>query len=219
LQHTLNQLNLLQLQSLLDKTYDSNMSILKNHVRTILTARLLLECDKKILFLEQTPLNGGGLTLPGGKIEAEEFAKEALVREVSEEIGVQIAKKTLKLVHVTHRITESASEIILFFYTASEGAIEAAMKEPQKFHKAVLLSTDTVPKELTGVLKHAFESMNKGKFFSQFPKIKKKNNEPLVKSTVVDFSMLQLEHNKIKEGMDKLQKKTREKMTTISDVF
>jgi 8-oxo-dGTP diphosphatase len=195
------------------------MPILKNHVRTIITARLLLECDKQFLFLEQTPLNGGGLTLPGGKIESEEFAKEALIREVSEEIGVQIAKKALKLVHVTHRKTESASEIILFFYTASEGAVEAAMKEPQKFQKAVLLPTDKVPKELTSVLKHALESMNKGKFFSQFPKLKKKKNEPLVKSAVVDFSTLQLQHNKIKEGVDKLQKKTREKMMIISDVF
>jgi 8-oxo-dGTP diphosphatase len=195
------------------------MSILKNHVRTVITARLLLECDKQFLFLEQTPLNGGGLTLPGGKIEKEEFAKEALIREVLEEIGVPIVKKTLKLVHVTHRKTESASEIILFFYTVSDGLIETAMKEPQKFQKAVLLPTDKVPKELTSVLKHALQSMNKGKFFSQFPKIKKKNNEPLVKSTVVDFSILQLQHNKMKEGVDKLQKKTRDKMMTMSDVF
>jgi 8-oxo-dGTP diphosphatase len=195
------------------------MSIFKNQIRTVLTARLLLECDKQFLFLEQTPLNGGGLTLPGGKIEAEEFAKEALVREVSEEIGVQIAKKSLKLVHVTHRKTESASEIILFFYTTSESTIEAAMKEPQKFQKAVLLPIDEVPKELTSVLKHALQSMNKGKFFSQFPKIKKKSSESLVKSAVVDFSTLQLQHNKIKEGVDKLQKKTREKMMTINEVF
>jgi 8-oxo-dGTP diphosphatase len=191
------------------------MSIFKNQIRTVLTARLLLECDKQFLFLEQTPLNGGGLTLPGGKIEKEEFAKEALVREVLEEIGVQIAKKSLKLVHVTHRITDNASEIILFFYSASECFVEAEMKEPQKFQKTVLVPTDKVPKELTSVLKHALASMNKGKFFSQFPKVKKKKEETFVKSTVVDFSSLQLEHNKIKEGIGKLQKKTRERMILI----
>lgn len=190
------------------------MTIIKNNVRTVLTTRLLLECDKQFLFLEQTPLNGGGLTLPGGKIEKEEFAKEALIREVSEEIGVLIAKKTLKLIHVTHRRTEATSEIILFFHCVCESLIEPNMKEPQKFQKAVLLPTDDVPKELTNVLKHALVSINKGKFFSQFPKAKKKADN-VVLSPIVDFSSLQLQHNKIKEGMDKLQRKTREKMIFI----
>ncbi|MDZ7880568.1 MAG: NUDIX domain-containing protein [Saprospiraceae bacterium] len=191
------------------------MSIFKSQNRIALTARLLLECDKQFLFLAQTPLNGGGLTLPGGKIEHEEFAKEALVREVWEETGVQIAKKSLKLVHITHRVTDNASEIILFFYTASDCQVETEMKEPQKFEKAVLVPSDEVPKELPNVLKHALESINKGRFFSQFPKKKKEKNDPLVKSKVVDLSALQLEHNKIKSGLGKLQKKTREKMMII----
>ena len=152
------------------------MSIEKDQFRTILTTRLLLECNGQLLFLEQTPLNGGGFTLPGGKIENEEFAKKALIREALEEIGIPLLKKDLQLVHVTHRKSEDTSEIILFFRCIEEIPIELTILETEKFQNAVWLPTDEIPDKLTNVLKKALESINKGKMFSQFPKIKKKED-------------------------------------------
>lgn len=80
------------------------MSIEKDQFKTFLTTRLLLECNGQLLFLEQTPLNGGGYTLPGGKIENEEFAKKALIREALEEIGIPLLKKEDPLAFIAHSI-------------------------------------------------------------------------------------------------------------------
>jgi 8-oxo-dGTP diphosphatase len=148
------------------------MSIVKNHFRTILTTRLLLECNDNILFLKQTPLNGGGFTLPGGKIEHSEFAKEALIREVFEEIDIVLTKKALQLVHVTHRKRKNMSEIILFFHCVAKPTIEPIAKEVQKFENAVWLSANDIPDELTGVLKRGIAAIKKGKVFTEFPKPK-----------------------------------------------
>jgi 8-oxo-dGTP diphosphatase len=140
--------------------------------RTILTARLLLNYREHYLFLAQTPSNGGGYTFPGGKIEGEEFAREALAREVFEEVGLEITPKSLKLVHITHRKQNSIVEII-FFFTTDTYTGELVVKEPLKFRAAEWLPMDEPPKKLTAVLEHALTRIQEGKFYSEFPKKKK----------------------------------------------
>jgi 8-oxo-dGTP diphosphatase len=154
--------------------YYSILPMLKRRFRTILTARLLLEYREHLLFLQQTPRNGGGFTLPGGKIEGEEFAKEALVREAFEEVGVVIPIKNLKLVHITHRKIDSVVEIIFFFHCGKDWLGEPRVKEPEKFQSVVWLPIDEPPAKLTSVLTHSLEALKGGKLFSQFPKPKKK---------------------------------------------
>jgi 8-oxo-dGTP diphosphatase len=148
--------------------------MLKRRFRTILTARLLLEYREHLLFLQQTPRNGGGFTLPGGKIEGEEFAKEALIREAFEEVGIIVAHKNLKLVHITHRKIDSVVEVIFFFHCRHVWTGEPTVKEPEKFQNVVWLPMDEPPAKLTSVLTHALDAWKNGKIFSQHPKSKKK---------------------------------------------
>lgn len=204
----MHQLITFQVLSILQK-----MSISKNNSRVILTARLLLECDEQLLFLEQTPLNGGGFTLPGGKIESEEFAKEALIRETFEEIGIRITKKDLKFAHVTHRKTENVSEIILFFHSVADASQRACVKEFHKFQSTVWLPISEAPNGLTSVLKYALKLIKEGKFFSQFSKIKQQTPSEIVQ--IVEFSALTMERDNIKKGLEKLKKKTRDRMIRI----
>lgn len=172
--------------------------MVKRRFSTILTARLLLEYREHLLFLQQTPRNGGGFTLPGGKIEGEEFAKEALIREAFEEVGVVISSKTLRLVHVTHRKIEGVVEIIFFFHCCQEWSGEPMVKELDKFQNAVWLPMDESPAKLTSVLTHALESWKEGKLFSQFPKVKKK-----IESVVLTPFVELLDVKKEKKGEKK----------------
>jgi 8-oxo-dGTP diphosphatase len=146
---------------------------IQQRFRIILTARLLLEYRDHLLFLAQTEENGGGYTLPGGKIEGLEFAKDALVREAFEEVGVILQRNELSLVHVTHRKLKSVIEVI-FLFRASDWSGEMAVKEPEKFREATWLPADEPPERLTSVLKHTLERLAKGKFYSEFPKLRKK---------------------------------------------
>jgi 8-oxo-dGTP diphosphatase len=179
--------------------------MLKRRFRTILTARLLLEYREHFLFLQQTPRNGGGFTLPGGKIEGEEFAKEALVRETFEEVGVIVSSKNLKLIHVTHRKIDSVVEIIFFFHCRQEWSGEPTVKEPEKFQNAIWLPMDEPPAKLTSVLTHALEAWKSGKFFSQFPKQKKKNES--IVAQVSEIEALKPVKKAEKKAIKKIEKK------------
>ena len=169
------------------------MSIVKINFRTILTTRLLLECKEKLLFLEQTPCNGGGLTLPGGRVENEEFAKEALIREAFEEVGISLVKKSLQLVHVAHRRAENLSEIILFFHCTADDSHEPIVKEPHKFQNAVWLPTHELPEELAGVIKKSLRFIKKGKFFSEFPKVRTLDIEPIIEASELEIEQENME--------------------------
>ena len=47
---------------------------------TVIKARVILYDQGRILLLKQTTPNGGNYTLVGGTVEAEEYAREALIR-------------------------------------------------------------------------------------------------------------------------------------------
>jgi 8-oxo-dGTP diphosphatase len=149
--------------------------------RILLTARLLLHYREHTLYLTQTKGNGGGFTLPGGRIEGEEFAKEGLIREAFEETGIVLTKKSLKLVHVMHKRLSSTTEII-FFFKASKWQNEPVAKELEKFSACVWLPDDEPPKRLPAVIKTAMAAITVNKFFSQYPNkdSKKKKVEPIV---------------------------------------
>ena len=143
--------------------------------RIVLTARLLLvQPDTgKILFLQQTAKNGGGFTLPGGKVEQAEFAREALVRETYEETGLKVLKKDVEMVHLVHRRMPKTTEIIFFFRsTTFEGTPE--VREPLKFQHVDWYGYDQMPEKQPLVLEYVLKRMSKGKTYSEFPRPEKK---------------------------------------------
>ncbi|MBK6612114.1 MAG: NUDIX hydrolase [Sphingobacteriales bacterium] len=72
---------------------------MKQAVHLILVS-LFLEKEGQILLMERQLLQGGGFTLPGGHVDANETAYKALKREVFEETGIKIKRKNLRLIHV-----------------------------------------------------------------------------------------------------------------------
>lgn len=61
--------------------------------------------NEKILLAKRcnTKFFDGYYSIPGGHIDGDESAKEAMIREMKEEIGIEITKKNLELVHTLHR--------------------------------------------------------------------------------------------------------------------
>lgn len=180
---------------------------LQRRFRTILTARLLLEYRDHYLYLAQTKSNGESFTLPGGKIEGEEFAKEALIREAFEEAAIVLTKKSLKIVHVVHKKLRSTTEIIFFFHaTIWKG--EVKVKEPDKFRETAWFPIDERPKRLPAVIQSAMSKIAKGKIFSQFPNTKVKENV-VTKETAIENVKVRAEES-VKEK-EKLSKKAKKK--------
>ncbi len=145
----------------------------QNRRRTTLTTRLILEDADKILMLAQTKLNGDGFTLPGGKIEAMEFAKESLIRECKEEADIIIKKKDLQLAHIVYNKLKGSTEIV-FFFSAKNWKNTPRIVEVEKFSDCIWVSRLEIPKKTTTVVKNALKRWFEGKIYSEIPKAKKK---------------------------------------------
>lgn len=82
---------------------------------------------------ELDPL-GGSWTMPGGKLRFGENFLDGVYREVTEETGVKIDKKKLRLVSVNNNIVEEAHFVTLgFFY--DEIIEEPKVMEPDEITK------------------------------------------------------------------------------------
>ncbi len=145
----------------------------QNRRRTTLTTRLILEDADKILMLAQTKINGDGFTLPGGKIEAIEFAKEALIRECKEEIDIIIKKKDLQLAHIVFNKLKGSTEIV-FFFSAKNWKNAPRIVEVEKFSECIWVSPLEIPEKTTTTVKNALKRWLGGKGYSEIPKTKKK---------------------------------------------
>ncbi len=134
----------------------------------VITTRLLLEYQGQVLFLKQTSKNGGGFTLPGGRVEVFEYAKQALVRETREETGIKIKKNDLQLVHIIHHQMKQTSELVLFF-KAEQWFGELKIKEPEKFKKTVWIPYTELPEKMPLILQFAFKQMQQQLVYSEYP--------------------------------------------------
>lgn len=94
---------------------------MKERHSIVCAAYLLLFQDDKVLLLRRynTGYEDGKYSVPAGHVDEGESVSDALVREVREEIGVDIDKKDTNLIHVMHRrASETNDERIDFFFTA-----------------------------------------------------------------------------------------------------
>lgn len=81
---------------------------------------LALADESGRLLLQQRPLHkhhGGLWEFPGGKVESEEFPRVALVREIAEELGIELETSALHPALLAD--SGSNGEVVLFLYTAT----------------------------------------------------------------------------------------------------
>ena len=169
---------------------------LQQRYRIIHTARLVLEQNGEVLFLAQTKQNGNGFSLPGGKIQGAEFAKDALIRETKEEIGLDIKKKQLVLRHVSFKKLKSVIEIIFFFYTDLLTG-DPIICEPEKFKEIRWFMPKDYPGKMPPIIKQSLKRILDGKLYTEFPKPKKSKNNPITEQGIL-----------IKDSNDKKIKKS-----------
>ena len=119
--------------------------------------------------LEQIPAKGGNYSLPGGRIEQYEYAKDSLIRETNEEIGIRVRANDLELAHVLHKKTTNGQRITLYF-KAERWEGDVRVLEPEKFVKATWFPLTSVPTNTTSTVKHVLTEYQKGLMYSEFSK-------------------------------------------------
>ena len=79
--------------------------------------------DQQQVLIAQRPLHashGGRWEFPGGKLEANERAEEALIREIKEEVGLDVLEYQF-LGEVNHQYSERSVQLLIFLVTRFSG--------------------------------------------------------------------------------------------------
>lgn len=128
--------------------------------------RLIIEEQGKILLLEQTQKNGGKHTLIGGSVEHKEAAMDAVIRECSEESGIEVRREDLSLVHTLHKIKDGEHRVVLYFKAWRwSGVMES--REPKKFKNLNWVLIDHLPLNTSPTVAYVLARYRQGITYSE----------------------------------------------------
>lgn len=115
----------------------------------------------------QTGFQDGNYGVPAGHLDGGETARQGGVREITEEIGIEIKPDDMTVVHVMHRKATN-DERIDFFMTASVYTGEITNGEPHKCDDLQFFPLDDLPENMVDYVKVAIENYQKGISYSEY---------------------------------------------------
>ncbi|MBS0652085.1 MAG: NUDIX domain-containing protein [Verrucomicrobia bacterium] len=130
-------------------------------------AYLILRKENLILLQlrQNTGYCDGQWSFAAGKVEDNEPASSAMVREAKEELGIDICPSHLKVAHVMHRKTNQFNVDVFFDCTRWEGSLEN--KEMQKCAEMGFFPLDALPSPLVDYNKTALDFIAEGVLYSE----------------------------------------------------
>jgi len=108
---------------------------MKKRHSIICASYLLLLKDNNVLLLRRfnTGYEDGNYNIPAGHVDEGESVTNTLIREIKEEIGININKTNIELVHTIHRQgSEINDERLDFFFICKKWDGEVQNIEPHK---------------------------------------------------------------------------------------
>ena len=130
---------------------------------------VFLYLDDHIVLLRRAQVDfGSGLySLPGGKVESGETARQAIVREVKEELALDIPEQDFTLVHTLHRQGTEGPFVALCFKAHIDSINDIYNNEPDKHSDMKLFPCHTLPVDILPAHKQIIESIVKGINYSE----------------------------------------------------
>jgi 8-oxo-dGTP diphosphatase len=146
------------------------------HTHIIIPAvALILECDGKIFVgrRQNTGYCDGCLNMPAGHIDPNETPKEAAVREVKEEVGIDVEPDALEFVHVQYnRNAEGRHDRTHYYFKIVRCDLNPINTEPTKCSEVLWIPLYTRLDEFVPFMQEALRALSEGKQYSEFYEIK-----------------------------------------------
>ncbi len=136
--------------------------------RPHLSVYLILEREGRILLglRHNTGYMDGYWALPAGHAEDGERARQSMIREAKEEIGIDINEDDLEVVHIMHRNSNRENLDIFMRLPKYEGEIENM--EPEKCKELRFFPRDSLPENIVEYAKYAIELSEKEEIYSEY---------------------------------------------------
>ena len=133
------------------------------------SVHLLLIKENKILLMRRknTGFANGFYSMPAGKLEPKESVENAIIREVKEEINIDIKNETLRTIQVMNR-NGIDRERIDYFFTVDRWNGEIKNNELNKCDDLKWFDLDKLPENTIPYIKEAIINYNKKIKFSLF---------------------------------------------------
>ena len=134
---------------------------MKTRYSIICASYLILIRSGKILMLRRfnTGYEDGKYSLPAGHVEGGESVAQTVIRETHEEVGIEIRKEDIKLLHVMHRKgTDHNDERLDFFFSCEKWSGEVKNCEPEKCDDLKWFPMEELPENAILYIKQAIES-------------------------------------------------------------
>lgn len=136
-----------------------------------LASFVVLRKGNKVAFVlrSNTDWMNGFYGLPAGKVEVDERATTGAVRELKEEVGVDVKESDLKVVHIAHRKSDDATLAwIDILFEAKTWKGEPYNAEPDKHSELAWLDVDNLPDNIVPAIRFYIEQIKKGEFYSEY---------------------------------------------------
>lgn len=127
----------------------------KRYTMPVAVYGILLNDKNEILLMRRanTGFADGLWSLPSGHVEANEGLKTAIIRELKEEINVDVVNKNVEFKHVIHRRSDCYTYIDFFFNCKSwEGII--VNNEPNKCSEIKWFNLENLPSDIIPYVKN-----------------------------------------------------------------
>jgi 8-oxo-dGTP diphosphatase len=103
-----------------------------------------------------------------GHVDENETARQAVVRECGEEIGIAVKVEDVSFAHVSHRLGRDGARAyydIYFLVRRYEG--EPRIVEPHKCSEMRWFKVDGLPEDMIGIRREALEMYLEGVYYSE----------------------------------------------------
>ena len=121
--------------------------------------------EKEILMLlrQNTGHADGLYDLPGGHVDPNEDIFDAMIREAKEEIGINIKRENMKILHIYHHFKKDS---IKFVFKVNDYLEKVENKEPDKCKELKWIKLSDLPENIIQGIKNEIEYIKNNIYYS-----------------------------------------------------
>lgn len=143
----------------------------KERFKMIVAVYLILQKGDSVLLSKRknTGYMDGMYSLPAGHVDGNETLTQALIRESSEEIGIDISLQNVQFVHVVHSAKlDETGERLDFYFNVTNWQNDPTNKEPEKCDVLTWFKFDSLPENIIPKIKLALQNYTIKKYYSDY---------------------------------------------------